>query len=107
MEGIAKNRAAITRTNKENRLVHAVLPSLRQFRTVVDLRPSFSEDGTVIRYAVPVIIALIANDLTDEVWVQMSKKQAEELISDLQDVLRKITALEQWAAKQPYTEDEK
>jgi hypothetical protein len=101
-QAFAANRAPMTKVNRQNRLIHALLPSLTSFQTVVDLRPSFSDDGTAIRFAVPVIIARIVNDSTEDVWVQMSKKQVEQLISDMQEVKRKVEALEEWAGKQPF-----
>lgn len=96
-QAIAANRVSLTDTNKQNRLVHTLLPSFAAFHTVVDLRPSFTEDGTAIKFTVPVIIAHIVNDSTDDVWLQMSKKQVERLISDMQDVLRKLEVLERWS----------
>lgn len=101
---IVANRISLAESDKHDRLVHALLPSLASFTTVIDLRPSFTDDGGAIGFAVPVIVGHIVNDSTDDVWIQMSKKQAERLISDLQDVLRRVEVLERWAAKQPYQE---
>jgi hypothetical protein len=103
-QGIVANRTPIAEITKQNRLVHALLPSLASFRTVIDLRPSFTDDGNSIAFSVPVIVGHIVNDSTEDVWIQMSKKQVERLISDLQDVLRRVDVLEQWAGKQPYKE---
>ncbi len=86
------------RETDENRLVKALLPSLTSFSCLVDLRPSFGGNGQEIKFSVPVVLAHIANDSTDDAWIQMSKSQVERLILDLQDVLRKISVLENWAS---------
>jgi len=70
------------------------------------VRPSFSKDGAAIRFTVPVIIGHIVNDSTEDVWIQMSKKQVEQLISDMQGVLSKVEVLERWTAKLPCNEVE-
>ena len=71
---------------------------LTKFSTMIDLRPGFSEDERSIKFTVPVVIARVTNDETDDdVWFQMSKRQVERLIIDLQNVLVKVEVAEKWS----------
>jgi len=98
-ESVVANRSSIADLTKRHRLVHALLPSLTAFTCLVELRPSFTEDASAIKFCVPVVLGHLINDSTDDVWIQMSKTQVERLILDMQDVLKKIEVLEKWSAK--------
>jgi hypothetical protein len=51
-----------------------------------------------VKYAVPVILARIGTDSgKKDLWLQMSKKQAQRLITDLETALRKVDVAETWA----------
>jgi len=95
---VVENRASSSEITERKRLTARLLPMLTRFSTVVDIRPGFTDDETSVKFSVPVVIARIENDsTTDDLWMQMSKRQVERLIIDLQEVLRKVEIAEKWS----------
>ena len=101
MDAVLSNREPVANMAERARVASTLLPRLTTFSTTIDLRPAFNDDGTAIKFSVPVIIAHVENDSTDDVWVQMSKTQVERLITDLQEVLERVGVVEKWAEEKP------
>jgi len=100
IEALVQSRIPIVEINEKSRVASRLLPSLTTFSTVVDVRPAFNDDDSAVRFSVPVVIAHIENDSTnDGIWLQMSKRQVQNLIADLQLVLTRIDIIEKWSAE--------
>ena len=100
IDALIQSRVPLVEMTEKSRVATRLLPSLTSFSTVVDVRPAFNEDDSAIRFSVPVVIAHIENDSTEEdIWLQMTKRQVQNLIADLQAVLTKVDVIEKWAAE--------
>src|ERR1700728_1925037 len=97
---IAESRSVVSEAADKNQLAARLLPSLTRFSTMIDIRPSFGDDEEKGgKFSVPVVFARIETDSTeDDVWFQMSKKQLQRLINDLQAALRRVEIAEEWSA---------
>lgn len=94
-QSILSERSAVQQAFKHSELTGAVLPSLASFETLVELRLAF--EGEQIGSTVPVIVVHLDTDARNqEVWFQLSKKQLERLIKDLEIALKRVEQAERW-----------
>lgn len=91
----ARDRAAIARAMEQSGIASAVLPSLSTFETTVDLRLGF-EKGR-ISTTVPLAVLHVDTDAEgQEVWVQLTKREVQRIVEDLQGVIRRLEEAEKW-----------
>jgi hypothetical protein len=107
---LASQRPRIRQALERTRLGSSVLPSLIEFGVTVDVRLGFEkqpEDAALeasarddVTIAVPVAVIHIDTDATtQEVWFQLTKKELEGVIENLQLALRRLRAAEAWSDK--------
>lgn len=95
---VARNRDEFQRGLERQRLAKSVLPSLTMFETLVDLRPSFVQNG--FEFAIPVVLVHIDTDAPgQEVWFQASKGQLENIVRELHEALHRVVEAEKWVSK--------
>jgi hypothetical protein len=93
-EVVAK-RTVVHQTFERSQLASRVLPSLDDFEATVDVRLGF--DKNRIAFSVPVALVHIDTDARgQELWLQLSKRQIQKIIGDLQDTLEKMSVAEAW-----------
>lgn len=94
----ASKKAAVRLAIETSELASEVLPSFRALNTTVDLRPRFEKGRITV--AVPVALLYIDTDVRNhELWVQVTEKQLQKLVSDLQAVLKRMEQAQNWATK--------
>jgi hypothetical protein len=87
----ARETPSIKAVLRQAEVSHEVLPSLVQLQATVDVRFSFEEDR--VTASVPIVLVYIDTDAAHhEIWFQMTKRQVEKMIADLQGVLKNIEA---------------
>ena len=94
---IARDRSQFRRALAKQELAASLLPSLAEFHTVVDIRPSFGKKG--LDFALPVILVHIDTDTRQEIWFQASKGEVENLVKGLQEALQRVEEAEKWQEK--------
>jgi hypothetical protein len=96
-ERIVQDRPAVQTSLKRGETARAVLPSLVDVETTVDIRLAFDKERVVD--AIPVVVVHIDTDAVhEELWFQMTKLQVEHLITDLQHVLKLVAEAERISA---------
>jgi len=91
----ASNRAAIQGAMERSGIASAVLPSLSEFETTVDLRLGF-EKGRVCS-SIPLAIVHVDTDAEGQkLWLQLTKGEVERIVEDLQGVIRQMEDAEKW-----------
>jgi hypothetical protein len=98
---VAESRSVASDVTDKNQLVARLLPALTRFSTIIDIRPSFGDDEVEkgVKFSVPVVLARIETDSTEnELCFQMSKRQLQRLIGDLQQAFRRVEIAEKWSA---------
>jgi hypothetical protein len=94
-QAIVNNRLALKEALQRSRVAAAVLPSLIQFETTIDLRLGFEKNQ--VGFAVPVVVMHVDTDAQgEELWLQVNKKQLENLIRDLEEARRRLDQAEKW-----------
>ncbi len=95
-EAIERDRPTLKETIQRSRYSSSVLPSLLEFETTIDIRLGF-EKGRV-DFVTPIALVHLDTDSEgQEVWLQLTKKQVERVVNELQDALRKMEEAEKWA----------
>ena len=90
------NRVALKEILERSRVAGALLPSLTQFETTIDLRLGFERNQ--VGFAVPVVLMHVDTDAQgEELWLQVNKKQLDNLIKDLEEARRRLGEAEKWA----------
>jgi hypothetical protein len=97
-DALVRERPALRQAMTRSRFSSEVLPSLLEFESTVDLRLGFENDA--INVAIPIaLVHLDTNATGQEVWLQITRKQLEEMIKDLEETLRKMVEAEKWAGQ--------
>jgi len=95
-ELVLRDRDSLTMTLERARIGVEILPSFQQLSTTTDVRLALKKGR--ISLAVPIIVAGLATDANKRLWFQLTKKQLEGLIAQLQDAKRDLESAEQWIA---------
>lgn len=95
-EAIERDRSALKDALERSRFSGEVLPSLDEFETTVDIRLGF-EKGR-LSFAAPIALIHVDTDARgQEVWLQVTKRQVEQILRELQETLRRMDEAEKWA----------
>lgn len=104
-EGLVADRAVLRQAMTRSSVSSEVLPSLLEFESTVDLRLGF--DKFKVSFAVPVALLHLDTDASgQEVWLQVTRKQLENMIKDLEETLRKVVEAEKWANSKPLAKEQ-
>lgn len=94
-EVVARARVELTEEFDKSSLRNTLLPSLRKFDTVVDIRLSPTDVTPVL--AVPVVLLMVDTDAEREtLWCQLSKNELKAVIAKLSKTLERVEAAESW-----------
>jgi hypothetical protein len=97
-ESVVRNRGLLKQVMELSRLAGGVLPSLTDFETTVDVRLGFEKARVGV--SVPLAIVHLDTDAQgQEVWFQLTKKQVQRIIDDMQTTLRRMEEGEKWAER--------
>jgi hypothetical protein len=95
-EAIERDRPALKETVERSRTLTSVLPSLLELEITVDMRLGFGKGR--LDFATPIALVHLDTDAQgQEIWLQLTKKQVERVVNELQDALRKMEEAEKWA----------
>jgi len=101
---VVTQRSGIRDLLKRSQLASIVFPALTDFDVTVDVRLGF-EDGRVAM-AIPVALMHFDTDSRgQEIWFQLSGRQLERLVEDLNVALREVHAAERWIESKPQPEN--
>jgi hypothetical protein len=78
-------------------LAMQTLPSLTSFDVSVDLRFKFDKDEIADRVAVALVH--IGTDVTEEMWLQLSRGDIDMILQSLTETLRRMDAVEKFCAQ--------
>ncbi|MBM5651329.1 hypothetical protein GSH05_06550 [Burkholderia pseudomallei] len=93
---VAERRQKLEEDAEKATLRAAVLPTLQEFNIAVDIR--FDEDPNGKPRLAPIAVTMIDTDSEGQlVWFQMSKRQVESVIQQLQEALAKLEKAEAWS----------
>jgi hypothetical protein len=96
---VTEFKPAVKKAVNTQMLVNAVLPSFDEFQAVLDIRVGDEERGG---FALPVAIAFLDTDSRDHrLWFQLTKKDVEGLIDQLNSLLKRFAEAEELIAKWP------
>lgn len=88
-------RAAIDAAYRRVAVGSRLLPSLEDFEFDVDVRVDFEKEKVAL--AVPIVLVHVDTDAPhEELWFQMTKAQAAELLKDLKRVVDRLAEVEKW-----------
>jgi hypothetical protein len=95
-QAIDNSRAALREISERYRIANALLPSLTRFESTIDLRLGFEKSE--LGFAVPVALMHVDTDAEgEELWFQVTQRQLEALIKDLEEARRRMDQAEKWS----------
>ncbi len=101
---VALSQAPVAEALEHRRIASEVLPSLTFFEATVDARIGFKEEA--IKSIIPIALFHINTDADgQQVWLQATKSQVAEIADDLQRILKKMDAVEEWASSKTATRE--
>jgi hypothetical protein len=95
---IERRRSSLKKSLDRSHIVSQVLPSLDDFEVIVDVRLGFDKAGVVL--SVPIALMHLDTDARgQEVWLQATRRQVQQMVDDLQEALKQMTLAENWLEK--------
>lgn len=96
VNAVSTKRDELRKVLERSSLAKEVLPSINEFDVAVDVRLSFSQNGP-IEFGVPVAVVHLDTDAyKHEIWFQMTKRQVQRMVDDLQEALRRMDETQKW-----------
>jgi hypothetical protein len=95
---VVAERSTVKQAVERSQLAGSVMPSLMLFESAVDVRLSF--DKNRVAFSVPVLMVHIDTDAEgQEMWLQLSRRQVQRVIEDLQEALKQMSSADAWLNK--------
>jgi hypothetical protein len=95
---VIEDLPTVKKAVERSQLASVVFPSLSQFQTAVDVRLGFEKNR--IAFSVPVVLVHIDTDAQgQEIWFQLTRRQVQKIVEDLQESLKQMSVADTWLDK--------